>query len=284
MKKTRKVINGNSIPFIVLAFIHICVFFIFTNRRKQRNVWMLFMSNVGFAYLFEYIVFNIFKGYSYKPFIFRNKRFDEVFGAILSQGLYVPITATLITNHKLKWYWKIFLSFLYYLIEKTFIFLRLYKVYWWKPIYTFGFLNGYFYISDVFNKGLLKNKKWALSTAHYLAIMVTGVTLLYISALFRQIKFGWGMFKTWKEHFIIAPLYSFIHSALLMQGSSKMGMKYRLDTMVYVLSLDNILARTKILKINFKKYFGTIPFHFVMIIFSRLLYLKINQKPKTTID
>ena len=65
------------------------------------------MSNIGLAYLLEFFVLNIFKGYRYKPRVMKKKYFDNILGAILSQAIFVPFTAVFLTTLKIGWIGKI---------------------------------------------------------------------------------------------------------------------------------------------------------------------------------
>lgn len=275
--RKNKLFNKNSTPFLLLAFVHIFLFFTFAKRSKEKNILILLLSNMGFAYLFEYLVLNLFKGYTYKPAILKSRFPDQVLGAILSQGFYVPITATLLTKYGKNLYWKLGSTLIYYLIEKYFVYLKIYKDYWWQPIYTVFFMNIYFYLSDWFNKALNAKKNWALVIAEYLSTEVIGVTFLYVIAVRRKVRFGLGAYHSWREHFIIAPLYSLIRVLFLVKNSSKPGLLPKLRMLIGSICLDMLLERTGLLKLRLNKLWN-ICFHAMMIYISRYLYLKVHQK------
>lgn len=273
MRKNR-LVKQNSIPFLLLAVVHVLLFLIFAKRSRQKNIWILLLSNIGMAYLFEYPVLNLFKGYSYKPYILKKRAHDQILGAVLSQGLYVPITATLLTLYGKNRYWKLGSTLIYYGIERYFLHLKIYKAYWWKPYYTVFFMNIYFYISDWFYKMLIAKKEWALVTAQYLSTEVIGVTVLYLAAVGRKIRFGRGIHHSWREHFILAPLYSLIRVIFLVKNSSKPGLLPRLTMFLGSFAADVVLERTGLLKLN--RLWNSV-FHAVMIFISRYLYIKIHK-------
>jgi hypothetical protein len=272
-----KLVKKNYIPFLLLAVVHVLLFFLFAKRSRQKNILILLLSNIGMAYLFEYPVLNLFKGYAYKPYILKKRAHDQILGAIFSQALYVPITATLLTLYKKNRYWKIGSTLIYYGIERYFLHLKIYKAFWWKPYYTVFFVNIYFYISDWFYKALNAKKEWALIIAQYLSTEVIGVTLLYISAVNRKVRFGKGAYHSWREHFILAPLYSLVQSIFLVKNSSKPGQLPRLTMFLGSIVADIALERTGLVKLRLNKLWNII-FHAVMIFISRFLYLKIRQK------
>lgn len=275
--RKNKLVKKNFIPFLLLAVVHVLLFFIFTKRSRQKDIWILLLSNIGMAYLFEYPVLNLFKGYSYKPHILKIKAHDQILGAIFSQALYVPITATLLTLNQRNRYWKLGVTLVYYVIERYFLRLKIYKSFWWKPSYTVFFMNLYFYISDWFYKALNAKKEWALIIAQYLSTEVIGVTLLYLSAVSRMVRFGRGFYHSWYEHFIIAPIYSLIRTVFLVKNSSKHGLQQRIKMFIGLIGMDVVLERTGLVKLRLNKLWN-MTFNAVMVFISRFLYIKIRQK------
>jgi hypothetical protein len=275
--RKNKLAKKNSIPFLLLAIVHVLLFVIFAKRSRQKNIWILLLSNIGMAFLFEYPVLNLFKGYSYKPYILKKRAHDQILGAIFSQALYVPITATLLTLYGKNQYWKLGSTLTYYAIEHYFMRLKIYKAYWWKPSFTLFLMNIYFYISDWFYKVLNEKREWALVIAQYLSTEVIGVTLLYISAVNRKVRFGRGLYHSWREHFIIAPLLSLIRSIFLVKNSSKPGLLPRLNMFLGSFFTDMILEQTGLVKYRLNKVWN-IAFHITMITISRFLFLKIRQQ------
>lgn len=278
MRKKQKLFNKNSTPFLLLGVTHLCMFLILLKRKKQRDVWILLLSNIGFAYLFEYLTLNLFHGYQYKPKLMKKYVFDSILGAIFSQAFYVPIAATFITLLNKDWKWKVNFSIFYYLIEIFFLRLHIYKVSWWKPLYTPVLLYVYFYISDGFYKAVSTQKRWALAIAHYFAIDVVWVTYMFVSASKRLFRFGRGYFHTWTEHFEIVPLYVLILSFIATLTSSKAGILSRLPLLLFHIILDITLVKMGVLKLNFKPSL-LIGFRYLLMpFFSRFYYKKIHQK------
>ncbi|MBM7663000.1 hypothetical protein JOC85_003826 [Bacillus mesophilus] len=267
----------NNIPFLLLALVHVCMLIVLF-KKKKKYTWILLISNMGFAYLFEYFILNLFQGYRYKPKFMKQPYFDNIFGAILSQGIYVPITATFVTMFRLNFIYKIGFCIYFYMIEKLFIKLKVYSLNWWKPSFTFITLILYFYLSDGFYTALRDRKNWILYTATFLSIEVISVTFMFYLAVFRKIRFGRGHLYSWREHFIIAPLYSLLITTLSVVLSSKPGLVYRSLLISTNIFIDLILKSKDILKTNFKKGLGILPLHFLMMIISRFLYIKIVKQ------
>jgi hypothetical protein len=278
MRKKNSFLNKNSIPFLLLVFVHFFAFLILLKRKNHKNTWFLLLTNIGLAYLFEYITLNVLHGYRYKPAMMKNRFFDAVLGAILSQGIYVPIASTFLTTFKKNWKWKISTSFIYFSIELLFLRLRIYKVFWWKPLYTLVFLNLYFYISDVVYKALSIPKRWALLLAYYFSQEVISVTLMFIYAAKQQFRFGRGRFHTWTEHFIIVPLYSLALTAIATFTASKSGIYNRLIMLGSHVLIDKALIRIGLLKMKFKYSFGAVIWYLSPIFICRFLYKSIYDR------
>lgn len=278
MRKKKPLFNKNSIPFLLLTIIPLGMILILFKRKKQKDVWILLLSNIGFAYIFEYPTLNLFHGYRYKPKMMRRNVFDSILGAIFSQAFYVPVTATFLTLLKKNWKWKIIFSLFYYCIEKLFLRLNIYKVNWWRPIYTLVLLNVYFYISDGFYHALSDKKRWAMRIAHYFAIEVVWITIMYISAANRLIRFGHGFIHTWTEHFKIIPLYSLILSLIAAVTSSKDKVYYWFILPLSHVIIDIILVIIGILKVNTQQLLMISSRYFLMTVISRFFYKIIYQK------
>ncbi|RIW37291.1 hypothetical protein D3H55_04425 [Bacillus salacetis] len=195
----------------------------------------------------------------------------------MSQTLYVPISAVFITVYKGGWKWKAGYSLYFYLIEKWFLKLGLYKVNWWKTYYTPIFLMVNFFLNDGVYRLLKDKKKWALANSQYLSLMVTGISLLYCTAAGRQLRFGFSRYHSWKEHFMIAPLYSMVLSFVGVLLSFKEHVIYRVVFLSSCILFDLLLIKTGILKMKITQIAGNIPFHIFMIFMSRFLHNSIYK-------
>ncbi len=279
VQNIHRLFNKNSIPFFILTLFHFGIVLLMLKKRKKKGFWGLLFTNIGFAYLFEYPTFNLFHGYRYIPHILKKRPFDNVFGAILSQGIYVPIVATFLTIFQKNWRWKISFSFFYFLIEHLFLRIKIYKVYWWKPRYTLIFISLYFFVSDFIYKMLAAPKKWAYVLANFQATQVTWVNIMFVYALFRQIRFGRGRYHTWTEHFNLIPLYSLVLS-LIASITSKKAIINRFLLIGSHYILDKFLIKKGILKLKFKHVFYHLGWYTIMPFMTRLLKRVINGQPK----
>lgn len=250
MKKPKK---RNKIPFIILLVIHTTMLgFSFYKSKNKKQLFTLLMSNIGFAYLLEYIVLNLFHAYTYKPKVLKKNFFDNILGAILSQGIFVPFTAVFTTALKIGWVGKLMVGVYFSLVELVFLKINVYKHHWWKTVYTLILIPIYLVISDWWNILLGKKNPFIRFISLFLMIMVSEANLLFLFASSRKIRFGFGRFHTWREHFIIVPFYAIslsFFSTLSFLKQNKWTSK--LMVIVMTICLDLVFKKRKIVKDKF---------------------------------
>jgi hypothetical protein len=256
--------KANRYPFIFLIIIHVCMLiYTFYKCKDRKRIITLLLSNIGMAYIFEYIAFNILQSYTYKPNFLKIKALDNTIGAILSQAIFVPITALFITTFKLGWKAKLFFSFYFFIIEKVFIYLGIFNTNWWRTIYTATLTPCYFYLSDVWDKHLQKGTPIVLFLSLFNSLVVINSTILYSLAILRKLRFGVGVFRSWHEHFIIAPIYTIALSAITTWSMHSKNIPILIN-LCFRHILDWVLKKQQILRTNLKFRFEIL-FHFFMI-------------------
>ncbi|MFJ5763041.1 hypothetical protein ACIQAA_28780 [Neobacillus sp. NPDC093182] len=243
----------NKIPFIILFIIHTSMIgYSFYKSKNKKQLFTLLMADIGFAYLLEYVVLNVFHAYTYKPRIIKKNFFDNVFGAILSQGIFVPFTAVFSTVVKIGWVGKLLGGVYFTLIELLFLRLKVYKHNWWRTIFTLILIPLYFKISDWWNILLGKRNPLVRFISLFLMILVTEANLLFLFALTRKVRFGAGKFHSWKEHFIIVPLYAITLSLFSTVSFLKQNnWSAKLKVLLMTIGLDQIFKKRKVLKEKF---------------------------------
>ncbi|MBO1512847.1 hypothetical protein [Metabacillus bambusae] len=206
------------------------------------------------------------------PKILKNRQLDNILGAVFSQAIYIPIIGTTITAFRLGWKWKLFFTIYFTLIERLFIYWKIFKKRWWETYYTFFFLFLFFNVSDFCYRLLKRKNPIAQGITSYLSVTSISVNVLFILSIFsRRFKSGFGVIHTWKEHFIIIPCYSFIISAILLT-TYKIRFKYSLLLRIFFVAiLDYLLYRFKVFK-NKQTVFLLYPLHFFMFFISNRLF------------
>lgn len=256
MKKT------NRIPFIILILIHTSLLtYTFYKNKDRKRLFVLLMSNIGFAYLFEYIVLNIFEAYRYKPSVFKVKQFDSTFGAILSQAIYIPFTAVFITAFQYGWKVKLFFIAYFVAIEKLFIKVGVFKTNWWKTVYTAPLLPIYFFISNLWYKHLKLGTPSILRMSLFNMLIVVNANVLYVLAILRKVRFGLGSFHSWRAHFILAPLYTIIFSYITVICLKRRNLSTKVKAFSLFFGIDWLLKKVGLVKLKFSLGYLNMIFH-----------------------
>lgn len=231
--------------------------------KDRKRIVTLLLSNIGMAYLFEYVAFNILQSYTYKPNFLKIRALDNTIGAILSQAIFVPITAIFITTFKYSWKTKLFFSMYFFVIEKVFIFLGIFKTNWWRTLYTATLIPCYFYLSDLWDKHLQKGTPIVLLLSLFNSMVVIHSTILYSLAIFRKMRFGVGVNHSWREHFIIAPIYTIALAAITTWSMHSKNIPIIINLCSHHI-LDWVLKKQQVLRTKLTFSFEVL-FHFFMI-------------------
>ncbi|MDT8861624.1 hypothetical protein N0O92_15505 [Alkalihalobacillus sp. MEB130] len=256
----------NQLAFGLLSVVH-CSLLIFTflKKRNRKELVMLLFSNISFAYWFEYVVLNVFNAYTYRPNFLKSKRLDNIFGAILSQAIFIPFTSLFLSAFQKKWAMKFLVTLYFVGVEMLFLRLKIYKTNWWNPLFTSLAIPVHFYLSDVWYKHIKKGTSFVLSVSLFNMMLVTCVNLLFLLVVFRKFKFGVGKVHSWYEHFLIAPLYSIVFSVFTVK-TLKLGDTFsKVKVLVFLQGLDFLLRRFHVVKVNFKYRVSPIFFHIFAI-------------------
>jgi hypothetical protein len=209
----KRVTNSKTLPFFILLIIHTALLiYTFCNNKNRKSLFILLLSNIGFAYFFEFFILNLFHSYEYKPKLFKKKYLDNILGAFLSQGVFVPFTSIFISSFGFGWKIKAMFGMYFAIVERIFIKMGIFKNNWWRTIYTVFLIPIYFKIGEYWYKSLLKGNGNILFSSFLLMTWVTGLSILNILGVVGKVRFGLGKVFSWREHFIISTSYWFLIS------------------------------------------------------------------------
>jgi hypothetical protein len=105
-------------------------------KTKSLKIIPFYIFIAGTVYTFELIIFIILNSYEYKPGILSDPFYDNAMGAIVSNGLIVPSTCTLIAVYGIRFRRILLIAAGFMGIEQAFIYLGIFEHHWWKIIYT----------------------------------------------------------------------------------------------------------------------------------------------------
>lgn len=263
--------NKNKYPFIVLAVIHVIMLgVVFYIKKDRKRLVITLFSNVGWAYLFDYIVLTLLNGYKYKPHIIKNKGLDNVLGSILSQAVYVPITALFITAFKLGRLSKLIFVFYFIGIERLFIKWRIFKHHWWKTAYTAFGMGGYFYLSDYWYKALKKKNQKVVFLSFFNMIQVIWMNTIFTLDAFKKLRFGHKRQPSIVVHYKIAPLVGLIVSFVIATLSKSGHWLGYVASSGFMMASNWLLRKNNLLQVtSFKVLFSVYVIIMSMTIFFR---------------
>lgn len=136
------------------------------------------------------------------------------------------------------------------LYRKDIFFLKIYKVIWWKPIFTVFLLPIYYVLSDLIYKRLQQQKIMTKTIASFFTIMVIETNIMYVLAYYGLIQFKIGKNQSTRLHFKIAPLYSLSMSCISTYLAKKEEIFSRIIHLYMYILFDAILIKSGILTLN----------------------------------
>ena len=130
-------INSHSVWYLGLATISLILLaFVYFKTKNYRSL-LLYLGMVGVGYMIEFFIYVLLDSYEYDPdIIARDAYYDYNMGAISSNMLTLPVTATLIAVYRLSWIWIAIFTVLIVGIEWLFLKLGIYHHHWWRTAYT----------------------------------------------------------------------------------------------------------------------------------------------------
>jgi hypothetical protein len=260
-------------PFLVLLLFHSSLMiYTFYKNKDRKLLFITLISGVGLCFIFEYFILSHYKAYRYKPKLFKNKDFDNFFGAIMSQAVFVPFTAIFLTAFNLGWKGKVLFSLFFGLIEKVFLKMGIHSNNWWKTRYTVTLIPIFFYIIDFWYHQLRIGTPIFHFSSLFLGILVNGLNLMYALSILRKFRFGFDRWHSWEEHFKAAPIYSFILSmatALIIKKDG--GWNRIFKAFGFAKCMDILVLKTGLAKENFRHFVINNTVHLSMILWAVLL-------------
>lgn len=139
----------NYIWYLALAVISSLLLIYTLWKARNRRILVLYFFAVGVTYLFEYLILVLFESYTYFPMLLKNRYFDNILGAVVSDAFSVPMSCVFIGVFQLRLRGILFFSSSFVGIQAFFEYLKIYKDNWWTLYYTWPLLIVAFYISKV---------------------------------------------------------------------------------------------------------------------------------------
>ncbi len=199
----------NTIWFIILGIITILeLVYVIKKSNKHKRTFAFYLSVCGMTFLFEMLLYGFLKSYDYYPMIFDNvSRLDDGLAGNLFSQFSISATALLICVLDLKFYWNIILALIYGGIEELFLFLGIYKQYWYRTWMTVaGLIVMFSIVKFMYNKFVKDRPK-----------PIFKYILIYFAAFVPHTDlFGWPFRLIWGPSFSESLLPDAMNSAFLL--------------------------------------------------------------------
>jgi hypothetical protein len=146
-------VNINSLCYLVLAILSIILLIYVCFKKGTRRSLLLFIAMVGFGYVIEAVIYNFLGSYQYHPKLLKHDLiYDSNLGAIASNALALPVTATFLATFHKNWLWIASFIGIFAGIEWLFLKLDIYTHNWWKIGYTSLGLPFYYIFAKILHK------------------------------------------------------------------------------------------------------------------------------------
>ncbi|AGX05058.1 hypothetical protein B14911_23172 [Bacillus sp. NRRL B-14911] len=207
--------NGMHL-FIALVFFSI-ILIIISFRKEIRVSLPLYFFVMGLSFILEYIVFILGKAYTYRPTVFEEKWFDEVFGASISQALFIPAVLTAVSIYRIGYLWRLAVIAGIFLVESFFLKEGVYEQHWWRSWYTSAILFAAMFVTDIWRDSLRKPSPFVRFVTIYMAITtIIQAAVFYTVIFFRIHTYNAGFFESHdRDQLAFSTLIWLIYSLIL---------------------------------------------------------------------
>jgi hypothetical protein len=151
---------SNTVWYILLGItIVIELLAIFLKAQNRKRVLAFYLAVSGFAFSLEMVVYSFLKGYQYFPMLMPQSPPDDSIAGNLFSQFSVCATALFIAVFKLKYYWYFIFAAVYGAIEELFVYLGIYKQYWYRTWMTLAGLLVLFWMVNKIYDNTIKRVK-----------------------------------------------------------------------------------------------------------------------------
>ncbi|OIU72451.1 hypothetical protein [Rossellomorea aquimaris] len=270
----------NWVPFLALTVfsLFLLAYTISKNREKSHLIFLFWLFICGLAFLFEFIIFILFKSYEYDPGILVNQYSDSVLGSIVSQAFAVPVAITFIVVTNLRIRAIIFIIGLFFMIETLFLYLEVYVHYWWRSIFTSMFLILTVILSKLWWNSLDKDRSHYINftTLFFAMLALTQTGGWILSSLLGLYElpipaFTEEMRNNITGNFAYLFFSSYLYSLIIYYRNRELP--FTIMTVVFLTTIEIAMADRGILSVKEPVYILVLPaLHFLLIQTGRHVY------------
>jgi hypothetical protein len=241
----------NSVPFYLLGLCSISLLFgLMWYGRSVRPLLMTLIFS-GMIYVFELFILVVANAYEYRPEVLERLYYDNVFGAIISNFLAVPIVAAFTSQLQLRTHWLVLIGFGFGGIEWLFLRLHVYHHHWWYTGYTIFFIILFLLLTRWWVRMMYRSR-----LGMYLSLLMFSwslvSTLVFVLAVTEIRIFHVGLFQDiYRDDIFTSAIYGFLKATVLSWAVFRSNARwYSAVSLVFVFAGNYALIRLDILRIS----------------------------------
>ncbi|WP_449536494.1 hypothetical protein [Ferdinandcohnia sp. Marseille-Q9671] len=207
---------SNFLPFLILILLTIILFTVSWRKARSKKLIPFYLCIAGLIFLFEYVIFVLFKSYEYYPGIFNDSYFDNILGSNISNGFIVPAATIFIAVFNLGFWWILLIILGFAGIEELFLQLTIYRHFWWQTPYTSVGLLINFYLGKWIWRWIcyhIDQYKLRIFLLYFVNVALQGTIMFYLVVLTHLFFYHVNWFDNLSRgHIAFITLYFFIDS------------------------------------------------------------------------
>jgi hypothetical protein len=241
----------NSVPYYLLGLCSVSLLVgLIWYARSVRPLLMTLVYS-GMIYLFEFFILVVGNAYDYHPEVLVRPYYDNVFGAIISNFLAVPIVAAFTSQLQLRTHWLILIGFVFGGIEWLFLRLHVYQHQWWLIGYTIFFIILFLHLTRWWIRMMYRSKLGMYLSLLMFSWSLVG-TLVFVLAVTEIRIFQMGFFNDkYRDDIFISAIYGFLKATLLSWAVYRSNARwYSAASLLFIFAGNYALLRLDILRIS----------------------------------
>ncbi|MFC0215091.1 hypothetical protein ACFFK0_22090 [Paenibacillus chartarius] len=246
----------NYVPYLVLCLIHIPMLITVAVRKRQYSVIVVSLGFSGIVYVVEYVILVLLGSYSYYPGLLPDRFQDSVLGAVVSNLIAIPVTATVIAVNQLSNKWIMGAVLLFACTEWLFVKLGVYELHWWRIPYTSICLVVFFSFGRLWYKGLMRRNRWCRFVTLHMQTWSMVATIMFLFNISGIRLFHLGLVEeVHRDDIMLASIFGFAVSLLIAAAILfTKHILWKLGALLLIVALNAIMAHFGYLDIKISNW------------------------------
>lgn len=232
----------NSYWYVGLVFFSLLLLIYVYFKKRRKEILLIFLGAVGVGYIIESVIYDFLGSYRYYPHLLRHKPYyDSNLGSFASNAFSLPASAVFIAVFRKNWLWILMFTGLFAVIEWLFLYLHIYKHYWWRTGYTALGLPFYYTMIKIMYQKLWQplGGFWHLLITYLVVSPVFDTLHILPIMLFsnRYYQLGWHKFPPMDTNAFGAVYYLVLSFLIILAVKLHFNHKWIKLTLVFTVTL-----------------------------------------------